>query len=292
MSSQIFLGNLLHAAKALGGNVLSGGRIVCPGPGHSPSDRSLSVKFVDGDVIVHSFAGDDWRTCKEYIQSILGGNLKLPPGDTQFRLDEGPSRTERAMEIWREARSILGTPAEIYLATRAVFYNGAALRWHPSCPFGPGTRVGCMIALVTDILSNLPTAIHRTAVGQDGQKLSHLGSNGRMALGPVKGGAIKLYEPEWVSVGVAEGIETALSIRNLPTLEEMPVWALLNAGQLAGFPVLPQIETLWIARDHDPAGIKSVSALSSRYNIAAKEVVILEATEKGKDLNDLITEAN
>ena len=47
-------------ARALGGSV-SGRNVVAPGPGHSRTDRSLSIKIdpaaPDG-FIVHSFAGD------------------------------------------------------------------------------------------------------------------------------------------------------------------------------------------------------------------------------------------
>ena len=48
-----------------------------PGPGHSSADRSLSVRVkADGSFIVHSFADDDWRECRDYINRALGGALK------------------------------------------------------------------------------------------------------------------------------------------------------------------------------------------------------------------------
>ena len=59
-------------ALALGGDVVSANRVSAPGPGHSPTDRSLSVLITGSDFIVHSFAGDDWRVCKEYVRSRLG----------------------------------------------------------------------------------------------------------------------------------------------------------------------------------------------------------------------------
>ena len=58
-------------ALALGGDVVSVKRVAAPGPGHSPTDRSLSVLITGSDFIVHSFAGDDWRVCKEYVRSRL-----------------------------------------------------------------------------------------------------------------------------------------------------------------------------------------------------------------------------
>ena len=98
----------------------------------------------------------------------------------QLASPEDRERTDRAVTIWREAVPIMGTPAEIYLASRGVSYQGEALRWHPSCPFGK-ERLGCMVALVRNIVTNEPQAVHRTAIDAAGKKLSHLGSNGRLS---------------------------------------------------------------------------------------------------------------
>jgi hypothetical protein len=61
-------------ATALGGEV-SAGEVLGPGPGHSPADRSLSVK-PDADApegfLVHSFSGDDPIACRDYVRSKLG----------------------------------------------------------------------------------------------------------------------------------------------------------------------------------------------------------------------------
>jgi hypothetical protein len=60
-------------ARALGGEV-SGVMMLCPGPGHSRKDRSLSVKMsaMNGGFVVHSFAGDDPIVCRDYVRSKLG----------------------------------------------------------------------------------------------------------------------------------------------------------------------------------------------------------------------------
>jgi hypothetical protein len=66
----------------LGGEI-SGGRLLCPGPGHSRADRSLSVKL-DADApdgfLVHSFADDDPITCKDYVREKLGLPAFKPNG--------------------------------------------------------------------------------------------------------------------------------------------------------------------------------------------------------------------
>jgi RecA-family ATPase len=66
--------SLQTLAKALGGEV-NGGQVLAPGPNHSPSDRSLSVKL-DGSApdgfVVHSFADDDPIACKDYVRAKAG----------------------------------------------------------------------------------------------------------------------------------------------------------------------------------------------------------------------------
>ena len=65
-----------QVARMLGGEVC-GDQVSAPGPGHSPVDRSLSVKLdaqaPDG-FLVNSFAGDDPSLCKNYVSE----KLRLP----------------------------------------------------------------------------------------------------------------------------------------------------------------------------------------------------------------------
>ena len=64
----------LVVARALGGDVC-GDEVLCPGPGHSNADRSLSVKpkrdAADG-FLVYSFAGDDPILCRDHVRTKLG----------------------------------------------------------------------------------------------------------------------------------------------------------------------------------------------------------------------------
>jgi hypothetical protein len=65
---------LAKMAELLGGDVQSD-QVLCPGPGHSAGDRSLSVKPDPADregFITHSFAGDDWQACRDHVRKKLG----------------------------------------------------------------------------------------------------------------------------------------------------------------------------------------------------------------------------
>jgi len=282
--------SISHAANALGGEVAGRNSVLCPGPRHSPRDRSLSVTFTGDDFTVFSHAGDDWRACKDHVRERLG-LADFTPAATRSpvsaaSIPEDRERIERAGILWREARPIEGTSAAAYLASRGVSYQGEALRWHPSCPFGKGKRYGCMIGLVRNITTNEPQAIHRTAIDAQGRKID------RKAYGPIGGGAVKLTDDADVTkvIAIGEGIETALSVRELRDLGDMPVWSVLSANGVAAFPVLPGIESVWIAADNDASGTGQNAARSAgeRLHAAGIETIILAPTQAGADLNDKV----
>ena len=82
MSTALHTASLQHAAHALGGDV-SAGQILAPGPGHSPRDRSLSIRIdptaPDG-FLVHSFASDPPLLCRDHVRAALGlGALERNP---------------------------------------------------------------------------------------------------------------------------------------------------------------------------------------------------------------------
>src|SRR3712207_1412750 len=99
-------------------------RISIPGPGHSSRDRSLSVTFdptAPGGIWVNSFAGDDWRACKDHTLAWFGlpRTLSACPAPLGTRTSGhahlDPERSARALALWAEARDPHGTPAEVYL---------------------------------------------------------------------------------------------------------------------------------------------------------------------------------
>src|SRR5262245_1400079 len=124
------------AAATLGGDLLPGGKqILCPGPYHSESDRSLSVKFdasaPDG-FIVNTFGGDDPLAAKDYVREKLGlpefgSRRRTAPIDHEAHARKraeaeaqqaayAEKQREKARWLWGSvSRPILGTPAGRYL---------------------------------------------------------------------------------------------------------------------------------------------------------------------------------
>jgi hypothetical protein len=145
------------------------------------------------------------------------------------------------------------------------------------------------VCLVRDIVTNTPKAIHRTALSPDGHKVMVNGHD-RLSLGPIGSGAIKLTPDEDVTtcLGVGEGIESTLSLRLTPEFGRSPVWCLISAGGVGNLPILPGIECLWIAVDHDPAGLKAATSCSERWRDAEREVFLVKPRTERSDLNDIM----
>jgi AAA domain len=102
--------SLQGLAAALGGEV-STGQVLAPGPGHSPADRSLSVKLdcaaPDG-FVTHSFAGDDAIDCRDHVRNKLGLPVFKPNGKGGGHLSLGK---EIAMAMAELRKSQPETPA-------------------------------------------------------------------------------------------------------------------------------------------------------------------------------------
>jgi len=142
-----------------------------------------------------------------------------------------------------------------------------------------------MLALVRDMKTDDPVAIHRTALKlSDGPERL-----GRKSLGPTGGGAIKISPDFDVHSGllVGEGIETVLSAS--AQFQFKPVWSLIDRTNLARFPVLAGIECLTIAIDNDESGDGQRSAAECiARQVAAGIEVISAQPNRAKDFNDII----
>lgn len=274
---------LNHYATRLGGKAYAGNYILCPGPGHSRDDRSLKVNFKpDGSFTTTSFAGDDFRECRDHVKAVLGLDDREPQPlpSAPVRLLDKAAQIERARRIWIEAKPIECTSASTYLLSRGgIVYNGEALRFHPNCPFR-SERHPAMVGLITDIATGEPCGIHRTALLADG---SGKAAPGKMMMGRAQSAVVRLHDDADVSsrLCVSEGIETALATA------DRPIWACLSAGTMKSFPVLPGVESITIYADHDKAGIEAANDCGSRWFAADREVTQIMPSTLGFDMAEV-----
>lgn len=291
-------------AHALGGDVI-GQQVAAPGPGHSRKDRSLIVRpssSAKHGFVVHSHAGDDWRTCRDHVCDRLGisqssarnhdTHVDRQPALEVANLPASPppdldGRIRCALRIWREGTDIQGSIAECYLLRRALPLGLPVqdLRFHPRLR-REGKMVPGLVALMRDIETNQPCGVHRTFLTPDGAKLD------RRMLGRGKGAAIKLDANEDVTLGltIGEGVETVMSGR---IGGFSPAWALGSADAIAYFPVLDGIEALTILAETDDTGAnkKAVHRCARRWLEAGKEVLVVTPKLRG-DLNDVLMEVS
>lgn len=194
------------------------------------------------------------------------------------------STADLARRLWAEAVPPAGTLVETYLASRGLTLpDDAPLRFHPNCPRA-AERWPAMLAQMTDPETGAPCGVHRTFLARDGAGKAP--GNAKMMAG--NAGIIRLVPDEEVAggLGIAEGIETALSV--MQEFGWSPVWAATSAGGISRFPVLAGIEALTIFADADDngAGMKAAEACGERWADAGREVTIASAPT-GSDFADL-----
>ena len=222
-------------AKALGGRKAGGGWTArCPA--HDDRNPSLSIRDVDGKVLVRCHAGCEQT---QVIAALRGRGLwtengsrspswmaRRKPVEREPDRDDA-RRTQAALAIWRSAKPALATPIETYFMSRGIHLPPPdALRFHaslkhPSCGCWPA-----MLALVTNGRDGTPIAIHRTFIARDGGGKAPVDPQ-KMMFGPCRGGAVRLSEPADVLL-VGEGIETCLAAMQATG---HPAWAALSTGE-------------------------------------------------------------
>jgi putative DNA primase/helicase len=271
-------------AKQLGGDVC-GRDILIPGPAHSRKDRSLAVRFHESGFTVYSHAGDDWQTCKDYVAALLGNEPTLAPREATIAPQT--DNRGRALAIWADGQPWRGSLVEAYLARRGVSLPPECVdvRYMAACPMGR-ERVPAMVALVRSVATLEPLAIHRTHLSLDGTK----GRLDRMMLGSLGDGIVMLSPDCDVTgvLGIGEGIETSLSLRECPEYGAGPVWACLSAGRLATFAPLGGTKSLFIAVDNDPAGQKAAHQCAKFWTQSGSCVALIAPKVVKHDLNDCV----
>ena len=238
-------------------------------PAHDDRNPSLSIRQVDGIVLVHCFSGCSQRA----VIAVLAHRGLWPSGNRrkeQHKIAVSPSaaadykaqaRTGEALRRWRETGPLSDLAKRYFQQHRkldvAGLYLDHAVRWHE--------HYKVVISLMTDPVTNEPTGIHRTFLDVDGAKLN------RKMLG--RQGVVRLSPDDAVSagLGIAEGIEDALAVM---LSGWRPVWAATSADGIAKLPVLAGIQALTIFADADAAGLQAAENCRDRWRAAGREVVI------------------
>lgn len=283
--------------RALGGEWRHGqGLAPCPicQPEGRRDQRALSVSAKGGRVLMHChktgcavFHALRERGLVELSSAVNRGDEER--ARRQYRARER-ERTDYANRLFESAECCAGTLVETYLASRGL--GGIrldrmhrTLRFHSSLPHGPsGQSLPTMLARIREV-GGYPIGIHRTYLRPDGTGKADV-TPAKMMLGRSANGAVRFGKDASV-IAVAEGIETALSVRRSA---RVTCWAAMSAVGLKSlvFPPAPVAETVIIAADHDEAGLAAADALAARLDLEGRAVSIIKPTRKGQDFNDVL----
>lgn len=232
-------------------------------------DKTPSLKVSDGatSVVVHCFAGCDWRDVKAALRrrglisdldggrghkhQRAGGATANPRSKAQHDRDS-KRRTAAALYIWQASRPAPGTSVETYLAARGI---GTAvppsIRYHPALKHHfTGLCFEAMIAAVQDPDRRV-TGVHRTWLQPGGGGKAQI-SQPKLSLGPIGCGAVRLARAAPV-LGLAEGIETGLAAMQL---FEVPVWCALGS-RLSRIALPSKVRHIIIFADSGSTGLQA-----------------------------------
>lgn len=104
----------------------------------------------------------------------------------------------------------------------------------------------------------------------------------------LRGSAIELYPLEGDTLGIAEGIETAIAAHMLhPTI---PVWSAMNCALLKAFnpPVRVKHLVIFGDRDYNRAGQAAAEQLAHRHYGKVETVSVWLPLKEGDDWNDVL----
>lgn len=225
----------------------------------------------DGADLVMKFKGVSFKDAAIMIEEVIGQSPK-----------EGPKPQKSEAELlaamrasWNRAKApSQGGPVERYLIGRGLKLGGiAGIREDVS---------GAHPVMLAKVISPDGKAVnvHRTFLRPEGHQRF-------MMEGATPVGSHVRLAPACATLGIAEGIETALSARDL---FDVPVWAALNAANLEAFTPPEGVEHLMIFGDCDDNhhGQKAAETLAWRARRAKLRVTVQIPTIEGQDWNDVL----
>ena len=258
-------------------------RLVCDNCGRGPKDKTLGLKIeADGSGVAHCFRCDYTESHHPDRGTVRRPTIKP---DRKPDVQQHTSLSDWGRNLWASCMPLSGVAVQYLKARHCVVPAYGDLKWDPALKHPSGYVGPALVALITDVETNEPLSLHQTWITATGKADV---KPARRLLGnhSIVGGCIRLTPNDEVVaiLGIAEGIETALSLAWAP----LPVWATIDAGHMSKFPVLDGIRTLVIAQDQDPAGIAAAMTCAARWVAAGREV--FATRQAANDLNDVVKE--
>ena len=264
-------------------------------------EKSNGIDFETGqgfgllDLIIWAGLANSRYDAAKYLENKTPQNESRKPTQANRAFGGGyaqKTKDDSWKPIWAASKELYATRGQNYLMNRSVLEvlpeDCEDLRFHINCPYQDGVKP-CLVALIRDWQTGQGIGIQRTPISPQYER-----DGARMIKGGFMGGAIMLQDYHDClfcrSLGVGEGLETTLSLRRLKGFEGLPLWCLVNDGNLGKFTPPPNFKHLVIAVDHDEGGMRNADKLEATAKDKGVKVTrIMNPTPK-KDLNDFINE--
>ena len=260
---------------------------MCRCPAHDDRTPSLSVSLGRHAILLHCFAG---CSNKDVIASLArhgvrprelfdGSGEALPAQVREKAIDWNACR------LWRCARALKDSPAVAYLLKRGLTQLSPDLRFHPETPLGPREGVRFLPAMLAAVRTDLGViAVHRTFLDVSCAGLAAF-DRPKRALGSLQHGAVRLAMPRGGRLGLAEGIETALSAIQL---FGVPCWATLGNERFGLVTIPESVRELHLFLDNDAGGDLAEERAREAYACDGRRIVARRPSGADEDWNDVL----
>lgn len=237
----------------------------------------------DGIALVQRSLCLDFATTLSKISEIVGSGSAFID---ESREEKKTDAKKRLNELWQSSVKLNGgDPVAKYLLARGLVLQPKFVRYCAQCyESETKTKMPAMVAMFVGS-DGKPVTIHRTYLS--GNQKAELKSPKKImpTVGVMNGGAVRLFDPADGTLGIAEGIETAIAANQVVGI---PTWAALNAGLLAAWVPPDEVRRVVIFGDSDVNFTGQRAAYELANRIHADRIVEVEFPPDGKDWNDYL----
>jgi hypothetical protein len=258
---------------------------MCCCPAHDDRTPSLSVTLGRKAILFHCFAGCSNEAVIAALErcGVRGRDLFDGSGSVEFQPRKNLPFSPNARRLWQSAMAITGSPAERYLAQRGLMSTSDQLRYLGRTPLGPRGAVEFLPAMLAAVTTDMGVvALHRTFVDAVGGKLAGF-ERPKRALGSFGCGAVRLALPVQGRLGLAEGIESALSATQLFNI---PCWATLGNERFGLVSIPESVRELYLFIDNDAGGTLAEERALKAYAAPNRVIHSRAPAPPGFDWND------
>lgn len=272
-------------AEALGG-YWSRGRGMGRCPAHDDRTPSLGLRLGSRAILLHCFAGCPTPDVLAALarsgvptRNLFDGSAKeIRP----LPAPEGPDAN--AVRLWRKAAPVNGSVADTYLSSRAIYCRSPELRYLETTPLGPRAHATYLPALVAALRNDEGViAIQRTFL-TPAATLAGL-ERPKRGLGRYGIGAVRLHAPVSGRLGLAEGIESALSAH---ILRKVPCWATLGNERFGIVAIPDSVTELHLFLDADAGGDLAEARARARHARPGRAIIAHRPEAPFRDWNDAL----